>query len=87
MRDRHQNSFQGGLGSISGLVVFFDQELAEPGKDPVITRYALLITPQGQSVKKRDVKRKGVKFDLEIKASPIENPEEYPSRRRRRDLN
>jgi len=87
MRDRHQNCFQGGLGSISGLVVFFDRETAEPGRDPVVTRYALLVTPQGQSVTKRAVKRKDVKFDLEIKASPVERPEESPMRRRRRDLN
>jgi hypothetical protein len=90
MRDRHQtNCFQGGLGSISGLVVFFEQELAgESGKDPVVTKYALLITPKGQSVRKRRTRRMNRKFDVEIRPSPIERTnEQHAPRRRRRDLN
>ena len=83
MRDRHRDCFQGGLGSISGLVVFFDREVVEPGKDPVVTHYALLVTPQGQSVKKR----KGKSFDLEIKANSMESTDAPRARRRRRDLN
>ena len=90
MRDRHQaNCFQGGLGSISGLVVFFEQELAAgPGKDPVVTKYALLITPKGQSVRKTRTRRINRSFDVEIRPNPIERPSErHAPRRRRRDLN
>ncbi len=89
MRDRRQaNSFQSGLGSISGLVVFFDQELAAaPGKDPVVTRYALLITPKGQSVKKRRARRRDRSFDIEIKPASAERTNGQYAPRRRRDLN
>jgi hypothetical protein len=86
MRARHQaNCFQGGLGSISGLVVFFDREVAAgPGKEPELTRYALLITPKGQSVRKRRTRRKEQEFEIEIRAEPAGGA--CPPRRRR-DLN
>jgi hypothetical protein len=89
MRDRNRtNCFQGGLGSISGLVVFFDQEVAaEPGEDPVVTRYALLITPNGQSIRKKRARRKDPVFDIEIKPNPTDRTNgQYAPRRRRRDL-
>ncbi len=88
MRDRHRtNCFQGGLGSISGLVVFFDREVAEAGKEPVVTRYALLITPNGQSLQKKRARRKDRSFDIEIKPDRVrtrDGTEHAP--RRRRDL-
>ena len=88
MRDRRQtNSYQGGIGSISGLVVFFDQEVAaEPGREPVVTRYALLITPNGQSLQKRRARRRGRSFDIEIKPNRAETASRH-ARSRRRDLN
>ena len=87
MRDRHRtNCFQGGLGSISGLVVFFDREVAEAGKEPAVTRYALLITPNGQSLQKKRARRKDRSFDIEIKADRTQTTDGQHAPRRRRDL-
>jgi len=71
------------------LVVFFEQELAAgPGKDPVVTKYALLITPKGQSVRKTRTRRMKRSFDVEIRPNPIERTNgQRAQRRRRRDLN